>query len=101
MAESLCGRTERRMRMKLGLEPKKARFYSRVLYLCMMFVCGVVGAAPCPDGQCEAGEETPGFLRLLSVILSGQIPAETGGGMIAAGSHAGTIVPASFGLRRH
>ena len=101
MAESLCGRTERRMRMKLGLEPEKAHLYSRFLYLCMMFVCGVVGAAPCPDGQSEAGEETPRFLRLLSVILSGQIPAETGGGMIVAGSHAGTIVPASFGLRRH
>jgi hypothetical protein len=87
--------------MKLGLEPKKARFYSGFLYLCMMSVCGAVGAAPCPDGQSEAGEETPGFLRLLSVMSSGQIPAETGGGMIAAGSHAGTIVPASFGLRRH
>ena len=79
MAESLCGRTERRMRMKLGLEPKKARLYSRFLYLCMMFVCGLFG---------------------LSVILSGQIPAESGGGMIVAGSHAGTIAPASFGLRR-
>jgi len=80
MAESLYGRTERRMRMKLGLEPQKARFYSRFLYLCMLSVCGLFG---------------------LSVISSGQIPAESGGGMIAAGSHAGTIVPASFGLRRH
>ena len=71
MSENLCTRTERRLR-RLGYAKKTAHRYAGFFFVSMMSVCCLFG---------------------LCVTQSGQILADTGSGIIAAGPRAVLSVP--------
>jgi len=78
MTEDFCNRTARRIR-KFGHTPKTAIRIARFCYVSMMSVC-------CFFGFC--------------VTQSGQILADTGSGIIAAGPRAVLSVPAFSRIHR-
>jgi len=91
---------ERRLR-KLGIAKPTATLYSGFFFSLMMSVCGLMGIAPCPEGQSGAGEEIPGFLRPGLAFPSAQVITSNGSGKLMADPWAVSVLSANFGLRRH
>jgi hypothetical protein len=87
---------------KLGIAKPTATLYAGFFFSLMMSVCGLMGVAPCPEGQSGAGEEIKGSLRLLldgsPEVLYG---LGIGSGKLSADPRAVSVLSAHFGLRRH
>ena len=86
---------------KLGIAKPIATLYSGFFYSLMMSVCGLMGVAPCPEGQSGAGEEIKGSLRLLLDGLPEVLNVlGNGSGKMIADPWAVSVLSANFGLRR-
>jgi hypothetical protein len=100
MTLNLRTRMERRLK-KLGIAKSTATLYSGFFFSLMMSVCGLMGVAPCPEGQSETGDEIPGFLRPELAFPSAQVIMSNGFGKLSADPRAVSVLSANFGLRRH
>jgi hypothetical protein len=101
MKEEFCTRTARKIR-KLGRVPEVAVLYSRVFYLSMLSVSGImITGIRWRKGVKLIGEETPLSLRYTFAGIIASISRTTGAGIIIAGLATFDIVPASSRIHRH
>ena len=84
-----------------GIAKPTATLYSGFFFSLMMSVCGLMGVAPCPEGQSGTGEEIPGFLRSGLAFPSAQMILGNGSGKLMADPWAVSVLSANFGLHRH